>query len=431
MKSVPALSRSPWSWVPTLYLAEGIPYVAVMSIAVIMYDRMGISHTDIAFYTAWLYLPWVIKPLWSPFVDILRTRRWWIVAMQFLVGAAMAGVALTLPAPFFFRATLAFFWLMAFSSATHDIAADGFYMLALDTHQQSFFVGIRSTFYRIAMIAGQGLLVMLAGLFEVYTRVEVAWLLTFGIMALLFFVFAFYHLFLLPRPQADKASAVAAADIWRELGETFRSFFRKPGIGVALLFMLTYRLAEAQLVKMSSLFLLDARPDGGLALTTGQVGFVYGTVGVIALTVGGLIGGWVVSRYGLRRCLWPMALMLTLPNLVYVYLSLLQPDSLVVVNACVAVEQLGYGFGFTAYMLYMIFFSEGAHATAHYALCTAFMALGMMLPGMVAGWIADWVGYTFFFVWIMICTLPVFVLLPFLKIPENFGLKSPGNKSEK
>ena len=396
MKSVSTLSRSPWSWVPTLYLAEGIPYVAVMSIAVIMYDRMGISHTDIAFYTAWLYLPWVIKPLWSPFVDILHTRRWWIVAMQFLVGAAMAGVALTLPAPFFFRATLAFFWLMAFSSATHDIAADGFYMLALDTHQQSFFVGIRSTFYRIAMIAGQGLLVMLAGLFEVYTRVEVAWLLTFGIMALLFFVFAFYHLFLLPRPQADKASAVAAADIWRELGETFRSFFRKPGIGA-----------------------------------TGQVGFVYGTVGVIALTVGGLIGGWVVSRYGLRRCLWPMALMLTLPNLVYVYLSLLQPDSLVVVNACVAVEQLGYGFGFTAYMLYMISFSEGAHATAHYALCTAFMALGMMLPGMVAGWIADWVGYTFFFVWIMICTLPVFVLLPFLKIPENFGLKSPGNKSEK
>lgn len=299
MKSVSTLSRSPWSWVPTLYLAEGIPYVAVMSIAVIMYDRMGISHTDIAFYTAWLYLPWVIKPLWSPFVDILRTRRWWIVAMQFLVGAAMAGVALTLPAPFFFRATLAFFWLMAFSSATHDIAADGFYMLALDTHQQSFFVGIRSTFYRIAMIAGQGLLVMLAGLFEVYTRVEVAWLLTFGIMALLFFVFAFYHLFLLPRPQADKASAVAAADIWRELGETFRSFFRKPGIGVALLFLLTYRLAEAQLVKMSSLFLLDARPDGGLALTTGQVGFVYGTVGVIALTVGGMAMG--KRRVGQRR----------------------------------------------------------------------------------------------------------------------------------
>lgn len=295
MRNITGFSRSAWSWIPTLYLAEGIPYVAVMTIAVIMYDRMGISHTDIAFYTAWLYLPWVIKPLWSPFVDILRTRRWWIVVMQFLVGAAMAGVAFTLPAPFFFRATLAFFWLMAFSSATHDIAADGFYMLALSTHEQSFFVGIRSTFYRIAMIAGQGLLVMVAGQLEIYTRVEVAWSLTFGAMALLFVVFAVYHLRVLPHPQSDKVGTVAVAVVWREFVETFVSFFRKPGIGITLLFLLTYRLAEAQLVKLASLFLLDERIDGGLALTTAQVGFVYGTVGVIALTVGGIMGGWAVS----------------------------------------------------------------------------------------------------------------------------------------
>lgn len=254
MRNITGSSRSAWSWIPTLYLAEGVPYVAVMTIAVIMYDRMGISHTDIAFYTAWLYLPWVIKPLWSPFVDILRTRRWWIVVMQFLLGAAMAGVAFTLPAPFFFRATLAFFWLMAFSSATHDIAADGFYMLALSTHEQSFFVGIRSTFYRIAMIAGQGLLVMVAGQLEIYTRVEVAWSLTFGAMALLFVVFAVYHLRVLPHPQSDKVGTVAVAVIWREFVETFVSFFRKPGIGIALLFLLTYRLAEAQLVKLASLF---------------------------------------------------------------------------------------------------------------------------------------------------------------------------------
>lgn len=423
MRNITGSSRSAWSWIPTLYLAEGVPYVAVMTIAVIMYDRMGISHTDIAFYTAWLYLPWVIKPLWSPFVDILRTRRWWIVVMQFLLGAAMAGVAFTLPAPFFFRATLAFFWLMAFSSATHDIAADGFYMLALSTHEQSFFVGIRSTFYRIAMIAGQGLLVMVAGQLEIYTRVEVAWSLTFGAMALLFIVFAVYHLRVLPHPQSDKVGTVAVAVIWREFVETFVSFFRKPGIGIALLFLLTYRLAEAQLVKLASLFLLDEGTDGGLALTTAQVGFVYGTVGVIALTVGGIVGGWTVSRYGLRRCLWPMALALTLPNLVYLYLSLVQPSCMIVVNVCVAVEQLGYGFGFTAYMLYMIAFSEGKHATAHYALCTAFMALGMMLPGMVAGWIADHMGYVLFFIWIMICTVPVFIVLPFLKIPGNFGLK--------
>ena len=306
---------------------------------------------------------------------------------------------------------------------THDIAADGFYMLALSTHEQSFFVGIRSTFYRIAMIAGQGLLVMVAGQLEIYTRVEVAWSLTFGAMALLFVVFAVYHLRVLPHPQSDKVGTVAVAVIWREFVETFVSFFRKPGIGIALLFLLTYRLAEAQLVKLASLFLLDEGTDGGLALTTAQVGFVYGTVGVIALTVGGIVGGWAVSRYGLRRCLWPMALALTLPNLVYLYLSLVQPSCMIVVNVCVAVEQLGYGFGFTAYMLYMIAFSEGKHATAHYALCTAFMALGMMLPGMVAGWIADHMGYVLFFIWIMICTVPVFIVLPFLKIPGNFGLK--------
>ena len=419
MRNITGSSRSAWSWIPTLYLAEGVPYVAVMTIAVIMYDRMGISHTDIAFYTAWLYLPWVIKPLWSPFVDILRTRRWWIVVMQFLLGAAMAGVAFTLPAPFFFRATLAFFWLMAFSSATHDIAADGFYMLALSTHEQSFFVGIRSTFYRIAMIAGQGLLVMVAGQLEIYTRVEVAWSLTFGAMALLFVVFAVYHLRVLPHPQSDKVGTVAVAVIWREFVETFVSFFRKPGIGIALLFLLTYRLAEAQLVKLASLFLLDEGTDGGLALTTAQVGFVYGTVGVIALTVGGIVGGWAVSRYGLRRCLWPMALAISLPNLVYLYMAYTMPESIVVVNACVAVEQFGYGFGFTAYTMYLMLFAEGEYKTSHYAISTGFMALGMMLPGMASGWIQEQIGYQHFFIWVMICCIPLFIVLPFLRFKKK------------
>lgn len=426
MHSIKNLSvRSAWSWVPSLYLAEGIPYVAVMTLATILYDRMGVSHTDIAFYTAWLYLPWVVKPLWSPFVDILRTRRWWIVVMQFIIGAAMAGVAFTIPASFFFQATMAFFWLMAFSSATHDIAADGFYMLALSSHDQSFFVGIRSTFYRIAMIAGQGLLVMLAGSLEVYADVSVAWSLTFAAMAVLFLAFAAYHKWVLPHPVIDRGSADAHTvnAVWREFVETFISFVRKPGIVVALVFMLTYRFAEAQLVKIASLFLLDDAASGGLSLTTKQVGFVYGTMGVVALTIGGILGGMAVARHGLRRWLWPMALAITLPNIVYLYMAMAQPASYVVINLCVAVEQFGYGFGFTAYMLYMITFSEGRHATAHYALCTAFMALGMMLPGMVAGWLADTLGYTRFFVWIMISCIPVFVILPFLRIPSDFGKK--------
>ncbi len=421
--------KAAWKWIPSLYFAEGIPYVAVMTLATIMYDRLGVSHTDVALYTAWLYLPWVIKPLWSPFIDILCTRRWWIVVMQFFIGAAMAGIAFTLPTPFFFKATMAFFWLMAFSSATHDIAADGFYMLALTSHEQSFFVGIRSTFYRIAMIAGQGLLVILAGTLELYSDTTMAWALTFGIMAFLFIAFACYHGSILPRPQIDSADKSDSIQrIWHEFVGTFISFFRKPGIVVALIFLLTYRFAEAQLVKMASLFLLDETADGGLGLSTQQVGFVYGTVGVVALTIGGILGGMAVARHGLRYWIWFMALSISLPNLVYLYLAMAQPSSYVVVNICVAFEQFGYGFGFTAYMLYMIAFAEGRHSTAHYALCTAFMALGMMLPGMAAGWLADKLGYTLFFSWIMVCCIPIFFILPFLHIPARFGIKEQSHR---
>lgn len=604
--------RSPWYWIPTLYFAEGIPYVAVMTIAVILYKRMGISNTEIALYTSWLYLPWVLKPLWSPFVDILKTRRWWIIVMQLLVGAGLAGVAFTIPASFFLQATLAFFWLLAFSSATHDIAADGFYMIALTPHEQSLYVGIRSTFYRIAMITGQGLLIILAGWLEIvsgYSPVEFtvmnspvsenerfipsqkdfilssstlyiapgtisadsaqnvvsrvnnynreqgfvsaeegtmspnkdksllteswwencvsrplgnfirkhfgdegnaktensvmsgnvgiisvkparipepdreivlnthlwrgdnsfqliagerlvfthingdkpaymviradamltgkseasfrglsgnipfAWSITFFILAGIFLLLSGYHKWVLPCPTGDRQGNFRTVqEVFREFWKTFVSFFRKKGIGVGILFMLTYRLAESQLLKLASPFMLDARDAGGLGLTTGEVGMVYGTVGVIALTIGGILGGIVASRKGLHFWLWPMALAISLPNLVYVYLSYVQPESLLWINIAVAVEQLGYGFGFTAYMLYMIYISGGEHKTAHYAICTAFMALGMMIPGMAAGWIEELVGYNRFFIWVMICTLPGFAVLPFLKIDRTFGI---------
>lgn len=605
-------NRSPWSWIPTLYFAEGIPYVAVMTIAVILYKRMGISNTEIALYTSWLYLPWVLKPLWSPFVDILRTRRWWIVAMQLLIGAGLAGVAFMIPTTFFWQATLAFFWLLAFSSATHDIAADGFYMIALTPHEQSLYVGIRSTFYRIAMITGQGLLIILAGWLEIasgqspvefrvtneptlteqqitqqndfilssptlyiapgtipadsaqnklsqvntYNRkygfvaeektavscpankpenspslweshisrplgnfiqvhfgnrktkeqgnknisgkigivsvrpaktpepgkkivlnthlqrgdnsfqlvagerlvfthengdtpayiavradaklsgkseasfrglsgnIPFAWSVTFFVLAGVFLLLSSYHRWILPRPSGDKQGNLRTVkEVLREFGETFVTFFRKKEIGTGILFMLTYRLAESQLLKLASPFMLDARDAGGLGLTTGEVGLVYGTVGVIALTIGGIAGGIVASRKGLRFWIWPMALAISLPNLVYVYLSYVQPENLLWVNIAVTVEQLGYGFGFTAYMLYMIYISEGEHKTAHYAICTAFMALGMMIPGMAAGWIEELVGYKHFFIWVMICTLPGFAVVPFLKIDRTFGIR--------
>ena len=583
----------PWSFVPSLYFAEGIPYVVVMTVSVIMYKRMGVSNTDIALYTSWLYLPWVIKPLWSPIVDVLKTKRFWIYAMQLVIGAGLGGVALTIPAPDFLKYTLLFFWLLAFSSATHDIAADGFYMLALSERQQAWFVGVRSTFYRLAMITGQGLLIILAGFLEIrsglppanltvsatpravtrplnpdsltLTRdggelrimaypasVEIssgntrqsavdsilslakhwnathgfypgvdpastapafldkrasadqpagnfgvaflylsgsptpgselvvnfgfddgdksivlvegsrfvinernwkkpfmavlqldpklksassavfqaragnvtwAWSVTFVILAIMFAFFALYHRFMLPRPASD-AAAVSSGSLFSDFIKTLGSFFKRKHIGVILAFLLLYRFAEAQLVKLASPFLLDGREVGGLALTTGEVGFVYGTVGIIALTLGGLLGGFVVAQQGLKYWLWWMVAAINLPNLVYVYLSSALPDGFVVINACVAIEQFGYGFGFTAYMLYMIYVSEGKFKTAHFAICTGFMALGMMVPGMFSGWIQDQVGYQNFFLWIMLATLPAFAVCKFIPLDPEFGKKN-------
>lgn len=631
--------RSPWAWIPTLYFAQGLPYVAVMTISVIMYKRLGISNTDIALYTGWLYLPWVIKPFWSPFVDIIRTKRWWTLSMQWILAFALAGIAFTIPTPFFFQVTLAIFWLVGFTSATHDIAADGYYMLALTEHEQSLYVGIRSTFYRVATVAGQGLLVIIAGLIEtnsglapvdmsvnadpevewssrtltaiastpvddagevqfMYTHpqtsvatkapatvtlningadtvvpfrsyaammrdsvammneangfvvaerkadkqtdnaqseeggwlsnlgdsftkwvrdnfgeereavdevpnnfavvgvrlnkapadgetyilnvtykegdqsvkleqnklstrfefnknnwdktaylyyeidhkltsaatatftgasgnIPFAWLVVFLTLSIFFFAVAFYHSWVLPRPESDgnREGAASAGAIFREFIETFRTFFQKPQAWVAIAFMLLYRLPEAQLVKLINPFLLDPIDKGGLGLTTSQVGFVYGTVGIIGLTIGGIIGGIMAARGGLKKWLWPMAWSMSLTCLTFVYLSYFQDHSLLTVNICVFIEQFGYGFGFTAYMLYLIYFSEGKYKTAHYAICTGFMALGMMLPGMAAGWLQETIGYLHFFIWTMICCAATIGVCAFLKIDPNFGRK--------
>lgn len=418
-------NTSPWAWIPTLYFAQGLPYVVAMTVSVIMYKRMGISNTDIALYTSWLYLPWVIKPFWSPFVDLLKTKRWWVVIMQLLIGAGLAGVAFLIPMPFFFQATLAVFWLIAFSSATHDIAADGFYMLALDSPQQSFFVGIRSTFYRIAMISGQGLLIILAGAMERITGdIKLSWSITFFVLAGIFILLMIYHRYILPRPDSDTSSSKTnASEIFHEFGITFESFFQKKEILIALTFMLVYRLGESMLVKIASPFLLDTRETGGLGLSTEQVGIVYGTVGVIALTLGGILGGIAASRDGLKRWIMPMALSITLPNIVYVYLSFYQPESFWLISASVAIEQFGYGFGFAAYLLYMMYFADGEHKTAHYAFCTGFMAAGMMLPGMAAGWLQETVGYQNFFLIIIALTIPTLAVIPFLKIDKEYGKK--------
>jgi PAT family beta-lactamase induction signal transducer AmpG len=618
MKKSKPTKRNPWAWVPSLYYAEGIPYVIVMTVSVIMYKRMGVSNTDIALYTSWLYLPWVIKPLWSPIVDILKTKRFWIIIMQLIIGAGLAGVALTIPVPGFFQYTLAFFWLMAFSSATHDIAADGFYMLGLSKHDQAFYVGVRSTFYRLAMITGQGILIIFAGYFEsttgldtikveaysspqteilnvinpdslniealegelriirqpeklvistdskpkvyadsliafardwnvknnfyevetVTTQAEIekgrswienwiadtfgpekkpapakneagnaalvyfhlsgkpeageevvvnfgqesgdasislkegvrfvftednwnkpafsviqldpklkvessamfearagniplAWVITFSILTILFLLFFIYHKFILPYPSSDKpAVSEEGSSVFAEFFKTFALFFKKKHIGLILAFLLVYRLGESQLVKLAAPFLLDIKESGGLGLTTGEVGIVYGTVGIIALTLGGLLGGFLAARNGLKHWLWWMLIAINLPNLVYVYLSYALPESFFLINLCVAVEQFGYGFGFTAYMLYMIYVSDGDHKTAHFAITTAFMALGMMIPGMVSGWLQELIGYQHFFIWVVIATIPAFIITKLIPLDAGFGKKTEDNSED-
>jgi MFS transporter, PAT family, beta-lactamase induction signal transducer AmpG len=417
-------ARRAWSWVPSLYFSQGLPYVTVMTLAVVMYKNLGISNTDIALYTSWLYLPWVIKPLWSPMVDLHRTKRFWIVSLQFLLGVTLALVALTVPAPLFFRLTLAVFWLLAFASATHDIAADGFYLLALPASQQAAFVGVRSTFYRCAMIAGQGGLVALAGWLQQRTgNPQLAWSLVFGGLAAYFGLLGWYHFVILPRPANDRPApptpALAAAS-WT----VFVAFFRKPQLPAMLAFLLLYRFAESQLVKLVPPFLLDPRSAGGLGLSTQEVGFAYGTVGVLALVVGGLLGGYAIARGGLRRMLWPMAVAINVPNFLYVWLAWAQPASLAVISTAIAIEQLGYGFGFAAYLVYMMKVAQGEHQTAHYAIGTGFMALGMMLPGMGAGWLQDKLGYAQFFTWVGLATIPSFIATALIKVDADYGRKA-------
>ncbi len=544
--------NSPWSWIPTLYFAEGIPYIIVMFVASDMYKTMGIPNATLAFWTSLLYLPWTLKPLWSPFVDIYSTKRNWIFWMQLLLGLAFIGISIGLQLPWWFPITLMFLWTMALISATHDIAADGFYMLALNEHDQAFFTGIRSTFYRLAMIAGLGLLVIITGLIldntgletvnlnieakpqseiteivktetiqttqneeikiivtpanisiplynkkdinpcdstDVYFTLSSApekdetinmsfghkqgskdiflargdliifnkdnwnipqmatikvkhnldhtaiarfdakagnipfsWSVSMGFLGLTFIFFGFYHKFFLPRPESSPDYKQNQRRV--SYSEVFISFFNKKGMVVSIAFLLLYRFSESQLTKMASPFLLDSREAGGLALSLTEKGFAYGTIGLGALLVGGISGGLLAAKQGLKKWIWWMAIAINVPNTVYIFMSYVQPDSRFIINCCIAVEQLGYGFGFTGYMLYMLYIAgQGEHKTAHFAICTSFMALGMMIPGMISGVVQEALGYQHFFIYVIICTIPSFIALSLIKIDPTFGIK--------
>ena len=433
--------KNPWWWVPTLYFAEGVPYFVVNNISVMMFTKMGVPNGDMSFFTTLLYFPWFLKGLWGPIVDVVKTKRWWIVGMQVLMTALMVILTITLPKPdvatiasgatpiSMFTLTLVLFIIAAFASATHDIAADGYYMLAHSPSSQAAFIGVRSTFYRIASVFGQGVLVAIAGIIETRTDdIPLSWQITLGVSAVVFFLITLYHIFVLPHSADDKPriseGASATAGI-TEFLRSFESFITKPGCLLAIALMLLYRLPEGFLIKLCMPFLVHSTAEGGLGLSTETVGIVYGTIGVVALLGGGIVGGLFASKLGLKKSLWWMAAGMTLPCLTFVYLAVAQPTNLVIITTALCIEQFGYGFGFTAYMLYMMYFSEGEFKTSHYAICTAFMALSMMLPGFVAGYIQEAIGYVNFFWMVMACCFATLVVTYLVdrKIDPEYGKK--------
>ena len=431
--------NKPWYWIPVLNFASGLPYAIIISVSVIMYKNLGINNEDIGIYTSLLYLPWVIKPLWSPFIDLYSTKRKWFLSMQLLISLAFLIVGLTIPLSNFFVISLAIFWVAAFASASNDVASDGFYMLALEKEQQSFFLGIRSTFYRLSMLTGNGLIVVIAGYLEQeYGDKQKAWSYTMIVVGLIMTVITIYNYFTTPKIEVETAetkitetnSAVSKTE-WvpnKSFTAVFASFFQKKQIGIALAFILLFRLGESQLLKMLTPFLIDPITAGGMGLTTQDVGVIYGTFGVLALTVGGILGGIVISRDGLGKWMLPMILAMHLPIIGFILLSHFHPSSVYYVYVTVIAEQFGYGFGFAAFMMYLIYLADGESKTSHYSIATCFMALGMMVPGMLSGYIQEYLGYGNFFIWVFIATIPGLILSRFLIFPTDFGKKTEQEK---
>lgn len=421
-------SRNPWSWIPTLYFAEGVPYILVNTVSVILYKRMGVDNAQIAFWTSLLYLPWVLKMLWGPLVDLYSTKRNWIMFTQLTLAGCFGFAAFALHLPNYFIVSLFAFIIAAFVSATHDISADGFYMLALSKEDQALFVGIRSVFYRIAMIFGSGFLVFFAGQLEKSLgNIPLSWTIVFAFSGGIFLLIFLYHKFILPYPFVDNKRTPKEVAEGAPFLKIFSEYFKQKGIFGIIFFILFYRFGEALLVKLASPFLLDKHEAGGLGLSTSEVGIVYGTVGVLSLIFGGIFGGWVISKYGLKKCIWPMAIILNVPHAAYLYMAIAQPP-IYLAYPLVAIEQFGYGLGFTAFMVYLMYISKGIYKTSHYAISTGIMALGMMIPGLVSGYIQQAVGYKMFFVIVLLMAIPGLLSLLFIPTIEEENNNAPVEK---
>lgn len=422
------MKTKPTLWVPTLYIGESLPFSAVMLLSVIMFKELGLSDAQITLYTGWLGLPWVIKPIWSPIIDTLRTKRWWVITMQMLMGVMLGLVAFTLPTPYWLQSSLALFMIVAFASATHDISADGYYILALSDKEQEFFVGVRNTFYRVGMVVGQGGLVMMVGKLqqgvagEWLSSIALSWSAAFMLVAIFMMLLSLYHSQKLPVVEKVAENTDGEDGLTNALigfRDTLMVFAKKPHIISAICFILLFRLPEGLLTKIVPLFLTRTTAEGGLGLSDVDFGLIYGTLGVIGLLGGGIMGGWAVSKWGLKRCLWPLVLSITLPDIVYVYLSCMPTDNLWLIGSCVCFEQIGYGLGFAAYTLFLVTFSRGERSTSVFSICTAGQYLGgVMLPGMVSGIISEGLGYQQFFMLIMLFCLVTFAVTAAVKVEK-------------
>lgn len=405
--------RNPWFYVPTTYFAEGLPYILVNTMVVVFYKKMNVSNDLIAFLTSWLFLPWTVKFIWGPLVDIIGTKRKWIIYTQMLMAGFIVLATLYITSSHFLYITLTFFMFVAFLSATHDIAVDGFYMLSMDEKKQAFFVGIRAFFYRLAMLFSSSVLIIYAGKLESASgNIAYAWKIVFSVVALIMAILFLYHTLILPHPQSDKPSEKFS---WVELWDAIASYFKQEKIFIAILFIVLYRFGEAMLLKIAPLFLLDPIHKGGVGLTTAQYGSVYGTVGLIFLIIGNILGGVAIAKWGLKKCIWPMALLLNLPDLVYVYMAYNNTLPIKYVYALVSFEQFGYGLGTTAFMYYLIQLTGDKYKTTHFAISTSIMAMGLMIPGMFSGKLQMSLGYPVFFIWVCIATIPGMLIIPYLK----------------
>ena len=403
-------------WVPTVYFAEGLPFVAIAVVSTLMYKSMGISDAQIAFWTSLVMLPWTLKPLWGPLLEMFKTKKHFVVATQFIGGISFGLLALSLPLNAFFTTTLALFAIIAFNGATHDIATDGVYINVLSDKLQAQYVGWQGASYNIAKIFTQGALVYLAGQLELSIGVLHAWMIVMGIFGGILIVLSLYHAKVLPSGGAAQR-LTSPREAFSRFGDVVRTFFQKKYIIWGIVFIILYRFAEGQAIKIVPLFFKAARDHGGLGLTTSEIGIVYGTFGAAAFVVGSLLAGYFIARRGLRRSLFFLCCFFNIPFAVYAFLAMTMPTSLTIIGTAVVCEYFGYGFGFVGLTLFMMQqIAPGKYKMAHYAFATGIMSLGMMIPSMLSGMISDWLGYRTFFLWVMVATIPSFLvtwLVPF------------------